>query len=57
MNAEELHYYPLVVKLDECIENCNTLNDLSNKACVSNKIRFEYTCKCNSDQWLNNNKC
>ena len=31
------HYHPLVVKLDRCVESCNTLNDLSNKVCVSNK--------------------
>ena len=35
--SEELHYYPFAVKLDRCIGNCNTLNDLSNKVCVPNK--------------------
>ena len=34
---QELHYYPFAVKLDRCVGNCNTLNDLSNKVCVSNK--------------------
>ena len=34
---QELHYYPFAVKLDRCIESCNTLNDLSNKVCVPNK--------------------
>ena len=34
---EELHYYPFAVKLDRCIGSCNTLNHLSNKACLSNK--------------------
>ena len=34
---QELHYYPFTVKLDRCIESCNTLNDLSNKVCVPNK--------------------
>ena len=33
--SQELHYYPFVVKLDRCVGNCNTLNDLSNKVCVS----------------------
>ena len=35
--SQELHYYPFAVKLDRCIGSCNTLNDLSNKVCVSNK--------------------
>ena len=34
---QELHYYPLAVKLDRCVGSCNTLNDLSNKVCVPNK--------------------
>ena len=29
--GEEFHYYPLEVKLDRCVENYNTLNDLSKK--------------------------
>ena len=32
-----LHYYPFVVKVYRCVRYCNTLNDLSNKVCVSNK--------------------
>ena len=35
--SQELHYYPLVVKLDRCVGSCFTLNDLSNKVCVPNK--------------------
>ena len=35
--SQELHYYPFAVKLDKCVGSCNTLNDLSNKACVPNK--------------------
>ena len=35
--SQELHYYPFAVKLDKCVGGCNTLNDLSNKICVSNK--------------------
>ena len=35
--SQELHYYPFAVELDRCIGSCNTLNDLSNKACVPNK--------------------
>ena len=34
---QELHYYPLAVKLDKCIGSCNTLNDLSDTVCVANK--------------------
>ena len=35
--SQKFHYYPIVVKLDQCVGSCNTLNDLSNKECVSNK--------------------
>ena len=34
---QEFHYYPLAVKLDRCVESCNTLNDLSNKVYVTNE--------------------
>ena len=33
-----LHYYPFAINLDRYVESCNTLNDLSNKVCVPNKI-------------------
>ena len=36
--SQEFHYYPFSVKLDRCAGSCNTLNDLSNKICVPNKI-------------------
>ena len=36
--SEELHYYPFTVKLYECLGSCNTLNDLSNRICVPNKM-------------------
>ena len=26
-----------MIKVDRCVGNCNTLNDLSNKVCVPNK--------------------
>ena len=32
------NFYPLAVKLDRCVGSCNTLNELSNKVCVPNKI-------------------
>ena len=34
---QEFHYYLFVVKLDRCFGSCNTLNDLSNKVCVTKK--------------------
>ena len=36
--SQEFHNYPISVKLNRCIGSCNTLNDLSNKLCVPNKI-------------------
>ena len=36
--SQEFHYYLFAVKLDRCVGSCNTLNDLSNKVCVPNKI-------------------
>ena len=32
--SQEFHYYPFAVKLDRCVGNRNTLNDLSNKVCI-----------------------
>ena len=37
-----MYYYPFAVKLDRCVGSCNTLNDLSNKVCVSNKTKDLY---------------
>ena len=34
---QKLHYYPSAAKLDNCVGSCNTVNDLSNKACVPNE--------------------
>ena len=34
--SQEFHYYQFTVKLDKKVGSCNTLNELSNKACVSN---------------------
>ena len=36
--SQEFRYYPFAIKLDRCVGSCNTLNDLSNKVCVPNKI-------------------
>ena len=35
---QEFHYYPFAIKLDRCVGSCNTLNDLSSKVCIPNKI-------------------
>ena len=35
--SQEFDCYPFSVKLDRCVGSCNTLNDLSNKACIPNK--------------------
>ena len=35
---QELHHYPFAVKLDRSVGSCYTLNDLSNKIFVPNKI-------------------
>ena len=35
--SQEFNYYPFAVKLNRCVGDCNTLNDLSNKVCVPNK--------------------
>ena len=34
-----LHYYPFVVNLDRYVGDCDTLNDLSSKVSVPNKIK------------------
>ena len=36
--CQEFHYYPSLVKLDRRVGSCNTLNDLSNKVCIANKL-------------------
>ena len=36
-HSQEFHDYPFAVKVDRYVGSCNTLNDLSNKACVPNK--------------------
>ena len=35
--SQTFHYYSFAVKLDRCVESCNTLNSLSNKVWVPNK--------------------
>ena len=36
--------YPIEINLDTCVESCNTLDDLFNRACVPNKTRFKLEC-------------
>ena len=35
--SQEFHYYPLSVKLDRYVGNCNTLIDLSNRVSIPTK--------------------
>ena len=35
--SQEFHYYPFLVKLDRCVGNCNTVNDICHKVCIPNK--------------------
>ena len=35
--SKRLRYYLFALNLDICDGSCNTLNDLSNRVCVSNK--------------------
>ena len=37
--SQDFHYYPFAVKRDQCIGSCNTVNDLSYKACAPNKSK------------------
>ena len=34
---QNFHYYPFAIRLDRCVESCNTVNELSNKVCVPKK--------------------
>ena len=36
--SQGLHYYLFMVNLDRCNRSCNTLDDLSNRICVTNNI-------------------
>ena len=36
--SQVFHYYPFAFQVDRCVGCCNTLNDLSNKIYVPNKI-------------------
>ena len=38
INLHPNEYNPFAVKLGKCVWSCDTLNDLSDKACAPNKI-------------------
>ena len=40
--SQEFHFYSFTFKLGKCLGSCNTLNDLSNKICVTNKTEDLY---------------
>ena len=40
MNTNKHYPHPFTVKLDKFIEIYNTLNDISNRACVLNKTEY-----------------
>ena len=50
---QEIHYYPFAVNLERCVGSCNTLNDLSNKVCVSNKTEDLNLSMFNMITWIN----
>ena len=55
--SHEFHYCLFAVKLDRCVWNCNTLNDIHNKVCIPNKtedliskpVQHEY-----KNKWIEN---
>ena len=38
--SQEFYCYPILVISDRCVRSYNTLNGLSNKVCVSNKLKI-----------------
>ena len=54
--TQGLHYYPYAVNLDKCVGSCNTLNDLSNTLCVSNKTEYLNLSVFNMITWKNESK-
>ena len=51
--SQEFYYYPFVIKLDSCVGNCNTLNDLSNKVYVLKKTEDLNLNMCNMIAGIN----
>ena len=54
--GQEFRYYPFAVKLDRYIGNCNNLNDLSNKVCISNKTEILNLSVFNMNTGINESK-
>ena len=54
--SQEFHCYPFAVKLNRCVGSCNTLNDFSNKVCVSNKTEDKNLCVFNMITGINESK-
>ena len=54
--TEGLCYYQFAVNLDICMKSCNTLNDLSNRICVTNKTEDLYLSVFNVITGINQSK-
>ena len=54
--SKELEYYLFWVKLGKCFGSCNTLNELSNRVCVSNKTvsNIHVFNKITGKKWIKN---
>ena len=52
--SQEIQYYPFAVKLDRYVRNCNTPNDLSNKAYVPNKTEDLNLSLFSRNKWIEN---
>ena len=53
---QDFCYYPFVINLDRHTGICNTLNELSNKACVPNKPEDLNISIVNTLTWINESK-
>ena len=54
--SQEFHDSPFSVKLDRCAGSCNTIIDLSSKACVPNKTEDLNLCVFNMSTRINESK-
>ena len=54
--TQELHYYPFTLKLDRFVEIFNTVNDLSNKVCVPDKLEDLNVRVFSVITWINESK-
>ena len=51
--SQEFRSYPFAVKLDKLVWSCNTLNEVSNKVCLSNKSEYLNLSVFNMITWIN----